>query len=660
MYFFFSLIFPQYLFKRRKQTKNITARVGTSSAKSQPTVRPTKKLDPPQSREEDTMLRPHHTGVAVGGDAPATTTRGDGDGSAGKTDYFVELDVFSGTSSLVRLSVLGCGVAASVVVTAIMSWIESSKELFSTGQLGAGQVTAFLACFFFISLFAFYKALALYSTHVNSESLLAASALLTPERSAQLQSAAEFSCIMLFFFFCDRTSVIPREAKHYSGDTFWFLWVLLLAAAFATYTLAKPPRDRSANDDAETQRAGKPADGRTDGRPSQGAATNVPEVFHVKPLGRDQTEEWKGWMQVMFLWYHYFHATDLYNAIRLYIAAYVWMTGFGNFSYYYIKRDFSIGRFCGMQWRLNFMVVCVCAVLGNEYMLYYICMLHTTFTVFIYAGLGIASHLNYTLPGMCGKFLLLFFAGLIIWDIDGVFDYAWKPFTWIVQYHDPYRATRPVLHEWHFRSHLDHYIWLVGMLTAYNHPNFDAWLERIDALPRRLGNLIKLGVGTICVILFALYINFVFLLPKKEYNRLHPYTSLVPITLYILLRNLSQRMRMYHLHLFEWLGKITLETYIAQFHVWMATTGINGSPKKLLRFLPEGYPLLNFFVASVVYFWLSFRIFDATNTLKGAVLPAKAKPFIYKRNAVFLFLGILIVYCYASVLRSFMVRTASK
>ena len=44
---------------------------------------------------------------------------------------------------------------------------------------------------------------------------------------------------------------------------------------------------------------------------------------------RDQTEEWKGWMQVMFVWYHYFVAKEWYNWIRVYIACYVWMTGFG-------------------------------------------------------------------------------------------------------------------------------------------------------------------------------------------------------------------------------------------------------------------------------------------------------------------------------------------
>lgn len=43
--------------------------------------------------------------------------------------------------------------------------------------------------------------------------------------------------------------------------------------------------------------------------------------------------------------YHYFAAAEIYNAIRIFIAAYVWMTGFGNFSYYYIKKDFSLARF---------------------------------------------------------------------------------------------------------------------------------------------------------------------------------------------------------------------------------------------------------------------------------------------------------------------------
>lgn len=50
-------------------------------------------------------------------------------------------------------------------------------------------------------------------------------------------------------------------------------------------------------------------------------------------------------LQVLFLLYHYFAAAEFYNAIRVFIAGYVWMTGFGNFSYYYVRKDFSLARF---------------------------------------------------------------------------------------------------------------------------------------------------------------------------------------------------------------------------------------------------------------------------------------------------------------------------
>jgi len=53
--------------------------------------------------------------------------------------------------------------------------------------------------------------------------------------------------------------------------------------------------------------------------------------------------------QVIFLLYHYWEAKEIYNSIRLFIAAYVWMTGFGNFSYYYVRKDFSLGRFCQVR-----------------------------------------------------------------------------------------------------------------------------------------------------------------------------------------------------------------------------------------------------------------------------------------------------------------------
>jgi hypothetical protein len=50
-------------------------------------------------------------------------------------------------------------------------------------------------------------------------------------------------------------------------------------------------------------------------------------------------------MQVLFLMYHYFAATEIYNYVRVCLAAYVWMTGFGNFTYFYVFKDYSLARF---------------------------------------------------------------------------------------------------------------------------------------------------------------------------------------------------------------------------------------------------------------------------------------------------------------------------
>ncbi len=159
-------------------------------------------------------------------------------------------------------------------------------------------------------------------------------------------------------------------------------------------------------------------------------------------LNRDQTEEWKGWMQVMFLLYHYFEARELYNAIRIFIAGYVWMTGFGNFSYYYVRADFSAGRFAQMMWRLNFFVFFACAALRNDYVLYYICPMHTLFTLAIYGALGCAVAANRTNWGVAAKVLLCLLAVLLMWDVPGVFHALWSPFRWLVGYVDPRKPVR--------------------------------------------------------------------------------------------------------------------------------------------------------------------------------------------------------------------------
>ncbi|OAY83872.1 Protein REDUCED WALL ACETYLATION 1 [Ananas comosus] len=468
------------------------------------------------------------------------------------------------------------------------------------------------------------------------------------ENRALLRAMSEFGAILIYFYLCDRTNLFAESKKNYSRDLFLFLYILLIIAS--ALTSLKKHHDKS--------------------------------VFSGKALlylNRHQTEEWKGWMQVLFLMYHYFAAAEIYNAIRVFIAAYVWMTGFGNFSYYYIRKDFSVARFAQMMWRLNFFVAFCCIVLNNDYMLYYICPMHTLFTLMVYGTLGIFNKYNEIRSVMIIKILFCFLMVFVIWEVPGVFDTIWSPLTSLVGYKDPdpRKTNLPLLHEWHFRSGLDRYIWIIGMIYAYYHPNVERLLEKLEESEPKRRLTIKTIIVSLSLAVGYLWYEYIYKMDKLSYNKYHPYTSWIPITCCIYL---SSEFHATVAQLLSYSFCVAWQDHIGDLYIsnpylvkvrhakWSAEVASLFHPK-----LPTAqFPAYNYDIClckltslalhksmenlsfgcslTLMLSWqISLRIFELTNSLKTAFIPSKDNKRLFQNFIAGVMLS-LSIYCISAVL----------
>ena len=177
-----------------------------------------------------------------------------------------------------------------------------------------------------------------------------------------------FGLVLFYAYICENHPPFAHSDKHFDADLFFFLTgMLFVVSAFTVKN-----HDSKKKKTLEAKASGTTTSS-TDVS-EKGHSSSAGEQAIAEPndsteiLNRDQTEEWKGWMQFCFLLYHYYHAEEVYNAIRIMITCYVWMTGFGNFSFFYLKADYGWVRVLQMLWRLNFLVLFLCLTQGTTYM----------------------------------------------------------------------------------------------------------------------------------------------------------------------------------------------------------------------------------------------------------------------------------------------------
>lgn len=113
--------------------------------------------------------------------------------------------------------------------------------------------------------------------------------------------------ITIYFFLCDRTIFFMKENKYFTHLNF-FLPIAYVFAIGLFFT----------------------------------EESNETQVLH-----RDQTDEWKGWMQLVILTYHMTGASQvlpIYMNIRLLVSGYLFLSGYGHFTYFWNKGDLGLHR----------------------------------------------------------------------------------------------------------------------------------------------------------------------------------------------------------------------------------------------------------------------------------------------------------------------------
>ncbi|XP_070582798.1 N-acetylneuraminate (7)9-O-acetyltransferase isoform X2 [Erythrolamprus reginae] len=397
------------------------------------------------------------------------------------------------------------------------------------------------------------------------------------------QSFCKLGLIMGYFYLCDRANLFMKENKFYTHSSFFIpiIYILVLGVFYTENTK------------------------------------------ETKVLNREQTDEWKGWMQLVILIYHISGASTflpVYMHIRVLVAAYLFQTGYGHFSYFWIKGDFGIYRVCQVLFRLNFLVVVLCIVMDRSYQFYYFVPLVTFWFLIIYITLALwpqimlkkANGSFFWHSGLLLKLGFLFFCIYFLAYSEDLFEKVFS--IWPLS---TFFELNGSVYEWWFRWKLDRYVVFHGMLFAFIYLTF----QKRQVLSEGKGEpLFPTKVSNI-----FLFISVVFFLTysiwasscknKTECNEMHPSVSVVQILAFILIRNIPGYPRSVYSSFFAWFGRISLELFICQYHIWLAA-----DTKGILVLIP-GIPMLNIIVSTFIFVCVAHEISQITNDLAQIVVP---------------------------------------
>ncbi|XP_077291405.1 N-acetylneuraminate (7)9-O-acetyltransferase isoform X2 [Arctopsyche grandis] len=423
-----------------------------------------------------------------------------------------------------------------------------------------------------------------------------------PDIRDMFSAMSTLGLIVCYFYLCDRTNFFMKENKYYSEWSFWLpVGYVLVLGLFFTEDVRSP-----------------------------------------KVLNRDQTGEWRGWMQLLVLAAQSTgaaHLLPIHMLMRALNSAYLFLSGYGHFYYIWHTGNTSLVRLFQVLFRLNFMTIILCFTMNRPYQFYHFVPLVSFWFVLLFVVLALPPQV--TLHGSDGHpyqyfYLVLKFIGLFV--IITVL-YMSEVFFQKVFVTRPWKAlfvtTDDDIKQWWVNWKQDRYsltcgaVFAASFLLAQRHGLLD---------DNSHGNLFspKVAIGTALVALSVLIgsLTLPFLCTgQQDCDEIHSYIGAIPIVCYVALRNVSGALRSRHSSLLAWFGDISLELFVCQHHIWLAadTHGV-------LVLIPDA-PILNLMLTSFIFVCTAHEVRRLTLVLLPLAVPSDVRKCI--RN-FFIFVIILI------------------
>ena len=395
--------------------------------------------------------------------------------------------------------------------------------------------------------------------------------------STSIRSASIFTSAVAFCFLTDRTQIFDKVSKRFVSTEFMLMICIVFVLGFVSIRSSRVPSQ--APDGALSAKDG--------------------QSF----LSRDQTDEWKGWMQFVILIYHYTGASKvlwIYKIVRFLVSSYLFMTGFGH-TCYYLKTgaDFSMRRFTSVLLRTNLLAISLAYMMRTDYLSYYFAPLSSFWFVVVFLTMHTGHRYSTSSTFLVAKIFVSAMMTSYLVLGSGIMEPIFAALQHTCNIHWD-------LKEWRFRLSLDMLIIYVGMLVgvAYRRINFD------------LSKRNQLASITISVLVILVFYHFTSSIPDKyAYNAWHPYISPFPVLAYVALRNSTPRVRSSHSSIFVWLGRCSLETFTLQYHIWLAADARGLLSTGLFSTRHGDSRIIDLLMLTPVFLWISHHVAIATGVI---------------------------------------------